>query len=167
MEKQFVSVSDVWRKDVAIPEIVSAVEEKGVYYFDRFGRYKKADPASCLNGLEFLWGWKNDDNSGPAIDPETEEVLYDPSLQLDDFGWYEEDLPAFGENVGMPKVVPQQKRTENNLLKIIAALCERLDINWRKCSGSELVRITEFSGERILSDDTALKYLRMIRQVVD
>lgn len=168
MEKKFISVLDLWQKGlVDIPDIVSAVEEKGVYYFDRFGRYKKVDPASCLNGLEFLWDWKNDDNSGPLINPETQEVIHDPSLQLDDFGWYEEDLPVFGVNVVIPKLVPQQKRTENNLLRIIAVLCERLGTDWRRCPASELVRITEVSGEQILSDDTARKYLSMIRKVVD
>jgi len=167
MEKQFISVADVCGKGVGIPDIVSAVEEKGVYYFDRFGRYKKADPANCLSGLEFLWDWKNGETPGPVIDPRTEEVLYDPSSQLDDFGWYEEDLPVFGENAGSPRGLPQQKRTENNLLKIIAVLCEKNGIDWRNCSASKLVQITEFGGERILSDDTARKYLRMMKQVVD
>lgn len=166
MEKQFISVADVWRKGVTIPDLVSAVEEKGVYYFDRFGRYKKADPASCLNGLEFLWDWKHGEAS-PVINPETEQVLYDPSLQLDDFGWYEDDLPKFGSTVLVSKVPPQSKRTENVQLKIIAALCDKLQVNWRTCPASELVRITEFSGESVLSDDTARKYLEMMRKVVD
>lgn len=33
MEKRFIRVDDVWQKGAAIPDILSAVEEKGIYYF--------------------------------------------------------------------------------------------------------------------------------------
>lgn len=166
MEKKFVSVADIWGKGVAIPNIVSGVEEEGVYYFDRFGRYKKADPASCLNGLEFLWDWKNG-GYGPTVNPETEEIIFDPSLQLDDFGWYEQDLPKFGGTDLRPKTVPQEQISVNMLVKVIAALLDQLNVDWRTCSAAELVRTTEFSGSALWSNSTAAKYQKMMKDIVD
>jgi hypothetical protein len=163
MEKQFISVADVWHRGIDIPVIVTAVEEKGIYYFDRFGRYKKADPANCLNGLEFLWDWKNGDCSGPVIDPESGDVLHDPSAQLEDFGWYEEDEPKWGGIPSGNKVPPQANRTANNLLRLIKVLCEHGGIRWESCKPSELVLLMEKTEHEPLSDDTLRKYLKMMR----
>lgn len=157
MAKQFISVMDAWREGVEIPELVSAVEEKGVYYFDRYDRYKKADPADCLKGLEFMWDWKHGD-AAPIHEPEF-GAFYDPSLQLESFGWDKDDLPPFEAFANTLRRVSREGRKINNLLKIIAALCERLKIDWKTCSGAELVRAVELAGYETVSDDTARKYL--------
>jgi hypothetical protein len=102
-----VSLGDLLKDGVSVAALATAIEKKGIFAYDRFGRFLPADAngkaqAEALDLLAAMYAW----TIGEYL-PESEEIgspiewhekAGDNSYEL--FGWLEQDVPNFDELMG-------------------------------------------------------------------
>lgn len=137
----------IGREKIAIGILATAIEEKGVQGWDRFGRFKtfKADSSDpeiaekynkVLDTLAEQHEWDQDPQPDYDSRSPMEEADAFPDLaNWLNFGWLENDLPNFSEfsseSASQP-AAPQKPSNVNNKgehhsMRLIAALLEVID----------------------------------------
>jgi len=121
-DREFVFVGDLLRKGTAVDAIATAVEIKGVYTWDRFGRFGEAadgnkdDPSSKEYLLCSLADYYELSMKPQRTDYDSmhlEWMVDDPESSLFHFGWWPEDLPKFDnllKETGQINPPPRPKR---------------------------------------------------------
>jgi hypothetical protein len=164
----FRSLADLILNNESISVLATAIEENEIYFWDRFGRFKKTEKNDKNLALELLanhydWESKQDPFSGQN----PLEVNYYHPLNL--YGWANDVIPNFEEIAKNLKEIkpPYRKSAETNqintLLKIIAALLKKLkiDIDDRGVA-IKIEQITQ-ENDLPLTDDTIQKVILKIK----
>ena len=140
LTSKFVSFYDLMRRrNLTAGQLTTAVEQYGVYGWDRYGRFKKSNQkekgdeiqANALKALEDWWSherswWDSLDHNDPEGPGSGPLDFFDdsPEFPLYKFGWPEDGLPEFKPADPGPITRPLHKRSQNALLAIIGALLE-------------------------------------------
>lgn len=173
-------------REVSIGVLATAIENEniGIFTWDRFGRFVKADKAAkekILNLLALIFNFENDFFDSHTHDPHPLDVA---SFQPDDpfsfFGWPSENIPDFNalaeqeKAASRPRPVtqtPQEKgavtRRKNSYLVIIGALCEKLGVDHKERGAAiKIKKYLELIG--IKKDDGTLRsVLDEVQEVVE
>jgi hypothetical protein len=96
----FMSIAQLMSVSVSIATLATAIEEDGIYTWDRFGRFGKAaetDVANALTLLEAQYKWANDPEVDSRNDPRSpmEQCEGDWDNPFDRYGWAAEVAPDF------------------------------------------------------------------------
>lgn len=113
-------------RDWEVGKLATAIEVRGIYRYDRYGRMKHFGPqeAGAIEALDLLAdyaaGWESDVSATPF-----DEAEIHPNSGWACYGWPADQLPAFDEienqQVTVPRVAGTKKR-DNADLAIIGAL---------------------------------------------
>lgn len=169
----FTSLADLILDNESIAVLATAIENNRVYFWDRFGRFKKADKEEdkkdALDLLANFYDW--DTRQEPPV--EKSEFKFDWYNPLKLYGWAKEVLPNF-DNIRetIDEVQPpQRKSAETNRAKsyliLIAALCEKNKIDiMAPGTVTNLVKMTELTGATI-GNDTVRSILKEIPDAIN
>lgn len=99
-QKTVVSLGDLLRQGVSVGSLATAIEEKGISHYDRFGRFVHAKEAeeAVFKLLEDMYRWTigeyhADDEEDTRSPLELSEAAGFPIY--DRYGWLENELPDF------------------------------------------------------------------------
>lgn len=176
------------QRKVEIGVLATAIEDKenGIYTWDRFGRFGKADEAAQTRALDLLarcYEYEADPCSQPNVHDNPhplDKASFIPDDPFETFGWYPDKLPDFktltqrdnaqGRNHPNP-ASPQQRaaatKKRDTLLVIIGALCSKAKINYTAPGAAkEIEKIMEHKRNR-RDEDTILPVLKEVREVYE
>ncbi len=158
--------------------LATAIEEKGIYTWDRFGRFGLADEAGRMKALDLLadqHAWKVE-GCGPSGYRDTQSPLDQCEGRdgmFEHYGWATKVCPDFNViRLGQSEREPRQSKggetnSRNTLLVIIAALAKKLKIDiGERGAAAEIHTLTELAGIPV-SDDTIRGVLKMIPIAVE
>lgn len=174
---------------IPIRFLATAIEDDktGIYTWDRFRRFGKADPAATEGILDLLAAiYKYEDTFAEIMGDthpleEAAKLWDDPSKT---FGWYREDLPDFkalaerDNATGRGRLPPTKEspqlrgaatKTQNTHLLIIGALCNKLKIDYSDSARGAATTIQGLLDEiGIQRDDGTIRaVLGKVREAVD
>jgi len=101
---EFISVADVLDRGVSIGAVATEIETNGIYWWDRFGRFRKAEKIDstsdetisildALADLQTLYYQDITDEPDPIDCLPWEDMTY----PLNRYGWHTDELPTFNE----------------------------------------------------------------------
>jgi len=171
------------RREFTIGTLATAIENEkiGIYTWDRFGRFGKADEAAKEEILNLLDDIYKFDNSIEQFYDETLSPLKEEAGRLNDrsryFGWLIKELPDFKEiseqhkAADKPRPKPQEKaamtKIQNTHLLIIWALCTKLGIQCNERGAAVRIReLIEETGAKC-DEGTISKVLKKLQEVVE
>jgi len=110
----FLTLGQLLRIDVSVGTLATAIEQHGIYTWDRFGRFGKAsdpDKDRALSLLEVQHNWEADAEASFREDPRSplEKCEGDWDSPFDRFGWASEVAPDF-DNIRQSQSEEEPKR---------------------------------------------------------
>ena len=169
-------------REVSIGVLATVIEQKGIYTWDRFGRFGKAQKEAENDILDLLarihqYEYDGDGCVGHYQHPldEAASLPWDPfSL----FGWPITEKPDFEELAKQSKTAisypkPQAKtaatKTHNTYLLIIGALCNKLGADYNCGERGAAVKIQKLIQEigANCDDGTIRETLKKAQDVID
>lgn len=96
----FMTLSELIKTNISVGTLASAIEQSGIYTWDRFGRFGKAcdsDRERAFHLLEAQHKWEADAEAERSDDPRSPLEQYDGfwDSPFDRFGWAAEVAPNF------------------------------------------------------------------------
>lgn len=169
-------------REVSIGLLATVIEQKGIYTWDRFGRFGKAQKGAENDILDLLarihqYEYDDDGCVGHYQHPldEAAPLPWDPfSL----FGWPITEKPDFEELakqsiMEIPYPKPQAKtaatKTHNTYLLIIGALCNKLGADYKCGERGAAVKIQKLIEEigAKCDDGTIRETLKKAQEIID
>lgn len=170
-------------RKISIGLLATAIEDEniGIYTWDRFGRFGKADAIAEKEILNFLADfYRNERDFGEFTDDILSTLKGEKGRSVEPsiyFGWPNDKIPDFEklakQNIepDLPDPRPQEKaaitKKLNTLLVIIGALCDKAGIKYQeRGAAKEIEKIMENKRFR-RTEDTILKVLKEVQEVYD
>ncbi len=170
-------------REISIGVLATVIEKEGIYTWDRFARFGKANTAAeerILDLLATLCEYENDCYNPPHYNDQ--HPLDYAACQPDDpysfFGWSEDELPNF-ENIAeehakaararpeTPQARAGKTKKQNSYLLIIAALCKTQGIVLgERGNAAEIHRFIELAGLS-LNEETIRTVLNEVQEAVE
>lgn len=120
-----VSLGDLIRDEISVGALATAIENEGIYCYDRYGRFLTADCKAKVEALDLLaemyaWSIGADEDRSP-LDMDQEQEIW----KYEKYGWPVEGVPNFESLLGdtlvrsTGDVIKKQKKSRHASLKFI------------------------------------------------
>ncbi|MCK0506327.1 hypothetical protein [Aromatoleum anaerobium] len=155
--------------NVTIATLATAIEQAGIYTWDRFGRFKQADEPAKVRVLDLLaaqYRWSTGVDGRDTGSPLTESA-YSPDDVFSAFCWPTNQAPDFGAiHQGQCEEERPQRRAGDTKMRrtyetLIVALAKRAGIDCTdRGAAVRISEITELSPGGRIGEDTIRAILR-------
>ena len=183
----WISVRNLLVAKVSVATLATAIEQHGIQTYDRFGRRVVAQKEGKDSGLEkrildCLASYCAEVLAACEARPFQAESdpdrWFDYDSPFENFGWPADEAPKFDEiadeirpnSLKLKKLAadsPVHPRTNRSFLVIIAALCQRANLDYRARGSSQRIRESTEQLGRALDDDTILGILKAIPEALE
>lgn len=157
--------------------IATAIENHGIWGWDRFGRFKFFAPDSveaqkALDMVAIEYEYQN--QSQPhSLEQEHFHDMFDTEHPALGLGWAEDKKPAFTSDSNLPENPVRNKSAEtkagNSLYKIIAALCHGFNFDISEANSTRVATVLDYLGQidDTLDGNTIRDHLKIANKLIE